>query len=189
MPQMDNSLNVSELLKRLGVVGDSKGSAPLLEEMRLAINLADLSDLVPPVPVAYGGAGFAVTSAPATFNKWSLHCLSPGGLSVVALAAGVPKGFRIWISDADPYAASVIRGKGDLTGGQATLSEFLQSAPAAVVAPAASYLHFFGDDAASVIPTFYVLPGQFFNIEATNDNQLLQQIMIQWKEYGGALSP
>lgn len=188
---MDNSLNVSELLKRIGVVGDSLGSAPLLEEMRPVVQVADLSDLVAPYAVPRAGAGEISTAGAGNFNKWALHCRSPGGALIEQLGSNGARAFHIWISDANAFVAgSAVTSKADITGGQPTLSDFILGTPSPQDRPAgAFYRARFGDDSGSLYINSYIRPGQFFNIESGTSNETSQIFSLIWKEFPGAISP
>lgn len=185
---LQNSLNVSELLKRLGVVGDSKGSASVLEELRLSINLADLSDLVPPLATPVAGSQWIRTSGVATFNKFTLHCRSPGGLTVQKLGTNGGTDWDIWVSDTDPFPDSIERPRADFSFRQPSLSAFFNATPAGKVAPGETIiLHGFILD--ELLHTDnWVGPGQFFNMEALSDN-VGQRITIMWKEFPAAINP
>jgi len=185
---MNNALNVSELLKRLGVVGDSLGSAPILEELRLVINLADLTDLVPPLATPVAGSHHTVTSGVGTFNQFTLDCRSPGGLTVQRIGTNSGTDWDSWVSDTDPFLATVARPTANLSFGQPAVSIFGSSAPAAKVAPAETIRlrGFILDELLS--PDNWVGPGQFFNIEAVSSN-VGQRISIMWKEFPAALNP
>lgn len=185
---LNNSLNVSELLKRLGVKGDSLGSAPLLESLRLTLNIGDLSDLVPPVGVPIAGAEISATSGVGTFNKWSLEVRSPGGLKVTRLE--VPAGdFDIFITDTIPFGARVNSVAHNFAFGQTASSLFGSYVVAAKVAPLFSFR--FGGAFPSILARGFdnwVGPGQFFNIEATGSNAN-QSMRIMWTEYPAGLNP
>lgn len=190
---MVNSLNVSELLKRLGVVGDSQGSASLLDALRMTVQIADLTDLVPPLRSPMAAVDDGTFSGVGTSNGWTLQCNSPGGLTVMKMAVDAGTGWRIWITDVDPFVGSVIvPRKVELVFGQATLSEFFDHAAAAAVAPANSLR--VNPTAANSTnhlwsPGNWVGPGQFFNIESTRTNISNEFMSISWREYPGAINP
>lgn len=183
---LDNSLNVSELFRRLGIKGDSLGSAPLLESLRLSLVIGDLSQLVPPLLGPLGGASMVSTSGVGTNNQWALECRAPGGLRVLQLYANVVSNFSIFITDANPFGAIAASAAEDFSFGQAVQSIFSRHVPAAGVAPA-NTLAIHGND-----PRFdfenWVGPGQFFNVEAQSQN-LVQRVSIFWKEYPAGINP
>lgn len=186
---LDNSLNVSEMLRRLGVKGDSLGSAPLLESLRLSLNIGDLSQLVPPVAGPFGGMAQALTSGVATVNKWSLHCRSPGGLRVQTLHSDDALTYGVWITPASPFGAILASDAHNYSFGQNVLSVFEAATPAAPVVPARVFR--LREAATSILPPGFqnwVGPGEFFNIEALN-NSVVQEISISWQEYPGAINP
>lgn len=186
---LDNSLNLSELFKRLGLKGDSLGSAPLLESLRLTLAIGDLSDLIPPVGVPFAGAAIQNTSGVGTVNKWSLACRSPGGLTVQTLSANDSGDYNLWVSQADAFAAPGAVAAHDFAFGQSVLSIFRNHAPLAAVTPPNT----FRMQAAlnSQLPNEFlswVGPAEFFNIEASSQN-VSQTMAISWKEYPAALNP
>lgn len=185
---MNNTLNVSELLKRLGVVGDSKGSAPILEELRLSINLADLSDLVPPLPVPIGGATDLATSGVGTVNHWTLNARSPGGLQVFNMQMDGNDLFTIWITDDDPFAGAIPLSTVQLAFNQPVQSVMFHIPASAAIAPAAS-LFVRGPMLGNLIErTNYLGPGQHFNIESLSPNTTNEMISVVWTEYPGLIN-
>lgn len=184
----DNSLNVSELFRRLGVKGDSLGSAPLLESLRLSLLIGDLSDLVPPLGVPFGASTITSTSGVATVNQWSLACRSPGGLTVRTLRTATAGVFRVFVTPVNPFGAIVSSSAHNFSFGQAVRSAFSSHVPAGPAAPA------FSLEIADAQPSFgleldnWVGPGEFFNIEAGAVNQA-QEIAITWKEFPAGLNP
>lgn len=185
---LDNTLNVSELLRRLGVKGDSLGSASLLEALRLNLIIGDLSDLVPPLGVPMGGASINSTSGVATFNKWQLECRSPGGLTVRTLRASQVGSWNVFVTAANPFGATVATAANDFAFGQAVRSIYTTHTPAAQVAPANSFQ--FSNLTPSLGIEFdnWIGPGEFFNIESRTAN-IFGSIAISWKEYPAALNP
>lgn len=187
---MDNSLNVSELLKRLGVVGDSKASAPILDELRLTVSLADLSDLVPPLGVAIGGGSIPVTSGVGTFNKWTLHSRSAGGLRVNFVGNEVnADAYRFWVTDADPFVGSVVTAHANFSFENPAISEFMAAPAAASVSPLGSFIARGAIMSAPFQLGNWIGPGQFFNVEAQQANQAAEVVSIMWREYPAALNP
>lgn len=186
---LDNTLNTSELLRRLGVKGDSQGSVSLLEALRLNLIIGDLSDLVPPVGVPFAGSALTGTSAVATFNKWTLHSNNVGGLTVRELRADAGGGFDVWITDTSPFGTALLSGVSEFGFGQNSQSLFFALTPAAKVAPPGSF-RIQGIATAELGRNFdnWVGPSQFFNIEAVAPN-LTQTMSISWKEYTAALNP
>jgi len=185
---IDNTLNVSELLRRLGAKGDSLGSAPLLESLRMSIQIADLSDLVPPLTGPIGGAGLSNTSGVATFNNFQLRSRSPAGLTVMSLESNIGD-FDVWISDENPFGGGALSAAHNLAFGQEVEAFFTTRDPAAKVAPAGVF--FFGGAFPSVMERVFpnwVGPGQHFNIEARGSN-VAQSMRITWKEYPAGLNP
>lgn len=185
---LDNSLNISELLRRIGVKGDSLGSAPLLESLRLSLLIGDLSDLVPPVAVPLGAASISSTSGIGTFTTFTLAARSPGGLMVTRLEVAVGS-FDIFVTDANPFGATSQVAAHDFAFGQFVQSQFESHIPAAKVSPPFSF--FFGGAFPSILVRGFdnwIGPGQFFNIEARGSNTT-NEIAITWKEYPAALNP
>lgn len=185
---LKNALNVSELLKRLGVSGDSLGSADVLEALRLGITIADLSRLVPPLSGPVGAASSLVTAAPVVVNQRSLHARSAGGLQVLQMGSD-PQGSRqydIWITAANPFGVLVAVGNQDLAFGQVAASEFAAT-QAAAVAPANS-VRVIGSALAVFAPNIWLGPGQFLNIEHEVVNTE-EEFTITWAEYTGMLNP
>jgi len=185
---LENSLNVSELLRRLGVKGDSLGSAPLLESIRLSLLIGDLSNLVPPVGTPFGAVAIQTTSGVGTNNKWTLQCRNPGGLRVMTLE-GNTGDFNMWVTAANPFGAVVVAAQNDFAFGQAVQSDFRSHTPAAPVAPA-NVFQFGGAFPSTLIDRFenWLGPGDTFNIEAEGQN-VNQTMRISWKEYPAGLNP
>ena len=185
---LDNNLNVSELLRRLGVKGDSLGSAPLLESLRLTLNIGDLSDLVPPVGVPMGAATISVGSGIGTVNSWSLASRSPGGLIVESVESATGS-YNVFVTGALVFGAVVTTAAHNFSFGQAVQSQFRSHAAAAAVAPANAFS--FGGAFPSILVRGFdnwVGPGEFFNIEARAQNTT-EEIVITWKEYPAGLNP
>jgi len=183
-----NTLNISELLRRLGVKGDSLGSAPLLESLRLSLLIGDLSDLVPPVGTPFGGGNLISTSGVGTFTKFALRCLSPGGLTMTTLRSNIAGTFRIWV-EPNPFGPLVATTFHNFSFGQAVLSRFLSFTPGAQQAPL-NALEFsqnarpsFGQD----LPN-WIGPTEQLNIESQTAN-VTNELSITWKEYPAALNP
>ncbi len=187
---LDNSLNVAELLQRLGVKGDSLGSAPLLESVRLNLAIGDLSQLVPPVAGPYGGASLRRVSGAATVNKWSLQCWAPGGLRVqtIDLATNTNFIFNVWMSQLSPFGSPVVSAQHNFSFGQQVLSFFHSFPLAAAVAPANTFTINRGGPYSGTVFENWIGPGEFFNIESETTNTT-QELSISWKEYPGALNP
>ena len=185
---LNNSLNVSELLRRLGVKGDSLGSAPLLESLRLTLNIGDLADLVPPVGVPLGGASLQLGSGLGTVNSWSLRCNSPGGLTVLTLDSSTGD-HDIFVTDADPFGAVLETAAFNFAFQQTVQSVFLLHVPATKVAPVDAF-GFGGAFPSILVRGFetWIGPGQFFNIEARGQN-VVQDMRIAWKEFPAGLNP
>jgi len=188
---LDNNLNVSELLRRLGVKGDSLGSAPLLESLRLTLNIGDLSELVPPVAAPHGGAALTNVSGVGTFNKWSMRCLAPGGARILMLTANPPANYRVWISPTNEQGAVAATIVGDdFSFEQFVQSEFRVHVPIGAIAGPPGAFIIQGTNEARTYSNFHawVGPGEFFNIESEVDNTN-QTVSIFWQEYPGALNP
>jgi len=185
---LDNTLNVSELLRRLGVKGDSLGSAPLLESLRLTLNIGDLSDLVPPVGAPIGAASIQSSSGIGTVNRWSLQCRAAGGLTVLTVEA-TSGDHSLIISDQNLFGATVDSGAFPFSFGQPVASLFRSHAAAAAAFDPDTFG--FGGAFPSVLLRGFenwVGPGEFFNIEARGQNST-QDMRISWKEYPAALNP
>lgn len=187
---MNNSLNVSELLKRLGVVGDSQGSASILDSMRLVINLADFSDLVPPLRVPVGGATSLVSSGVGTFNGWTLACRSPGGLQVLDMHTNQGTTlYHVWQTDTDPFAHNMVLIQTiDFVFEQTAQAELLEAVPGAAVAPPGTLL-VRAEKMDLLNGVGWVGPGQFFNIESRTSNVPQQMLSITWKEFPAMINP
>ncbi len=185
---IDNTLNISELLRRIGVKGDSLGSAPLLESLRLTLNIGDLSDLVPPIGVPMGGAAAPSTSGVGTVNKWSLESRSPGGLRVTRIEVAASD-FNVWITPTNALGAVADFTRHSFSFGQVPLSQFNRHIVAAAVAPVRVFA--FGGAFPSILTRGFdnwVGPGEFFNIEARAQNNT-QEMRIMWTEYPAGLNP
>jgi len=185
---LDNTLNISELLRRIGVKGDSLGSAPLLESLRLTLNIGDLSDLVPPVGVPMGAASLQITSGIGTVNKWSLASRSPGGLRVTRVET-TANAFNVWVTDDNPFGGPLVDAAHNLGFGQAVASVFQIHAAAAAVAPLFTFS--FGGAFPSILVRGFenwVGPGQQLNIEARGQNNT-EEMVITWTEYPAGLNP
>ncbi|HEU01332.1 MAG TPA: hypothetical protein ENH89_13490 [Aurantimonas coralicida] len=186
---LDNSLNISELLRRLGVKGDSLGSAPLLESLRLSLLIGDLSDLVAPVGVPFGAAALSSTSAIGTFNKWSLLARSAGGLMLLSAEALPSNTFDMWMTEINTLGGTVLTAAHNFSFRQNVDSQFLTHPPGVKVAPAGAFriygaLH-------TVLPTGFpnrLGPGDQINIESVAANNV-ETISISWKEYPAGINP
>lgn len=186
---LNNSLNVAELLRRLGVVGDSLGSAPLLEALRMSLTIGDLSDLVPPVGVPMAGAARFTASGVGTFNKWSLECRSPGGLKVKTIFSQQTNTFDVWVTEGSPFGVIIASAAHNFSFGQAALSLFHSHTPAASVNPADTFQIRGGlQPSIGVHLLNWVGPGEFFNIESTQGN-VNETMVISWKEYPAGINP
>jgi len=191
---LKNTLNVSELLKRLGVVGDSQASAELLDQIRLNIQIADLSNLVPPVGVAVGGARGDSLAGTNQFGRWTLQSASPGGLTVQHLTMDmVAEDLDIWITDTNPINDPRVVSVNQNFGFGQTLESIFTSWDmiTSKIAPADA-IRLFGNGSEGfdhIMPLGnWIGPGQFFNIESVQTNRL-QDINITWLEYPGAINP
>jgi len=192
---MNNTLNVSELLKRLGVVGDSQSSSELLDQVRLSIQIADLSPLVPPVGWPVVGARGTGRGGVNQFNAWSLRCVSPGGLTVTAMSYDrANEDLDIWVSDTNPFppGGELLSVNGDFSFGTPGQSVFtVWNEALAKVAPASSIRVFAanGTNIDDVLPQKnWIGPGQFFNIEGVV-NGVVAELSVAWTEYPGMLNP
>jgi len=189
---MNNSLNVSELLKRLGVVGDSQGSAALLDQLRLSINIANLDHLVPPVGVPVAAGFNQVTAAVGDANGWSVQCQSAGGMTILGQADqnNPANQYFMWVTDASPWVASTILGHADFTFQQPAVSLFHRKDPGVAVFPDPN-VNLMRSEFMSTSPMngqVWAGPGQFFNVEARQTG-VFNNMSIMWKEYPGAINP
>jgi len=189
---MENNLNVSELLKRIGVVGNSQASAALLDQLRLSINIANLDHLVPPVGVPVASAQDDNVSGVAVANGWALQCRSAGGLTVLGVIdnnSNTNQYYR-WVTDTNPFAASAPSPHANFTFGQPAVSVFLVSTPGPIVAPIPAVDQVFGQQASThpLNGEIWVGPGQFFNVQARQLN-VFNSINLIWKEYPAGLNP
>jgi len=186
---MDNALNISELLKRLGVVGDSKASAPLLEGLQMGVHLADFSQLVAPLSGPITGSFRTQSSAFGLFNAWSLASHAVGGLIVHECQTNSNAIFSIWVSDTDPFpAAAPIEPNGQFAFGQVGVSQFRSTS--GVFLPEPGKITTRGANIALIIRgANWIGPGQFFNIQSTRSNQNNEHMSIVWREYPAALNP
>ncbi len=188
---MNNTLNISELLKRAGVVGDSLGSAPLLEQLRMGVQIADLSQLVPPLrgPMAAGSRD--VIPGTSKFGNWSLRCGSQGGLQILSVIGegsfSSVFGFFAWISDVNPWAAPSVVPLEQLSFEQIATSEMTTGTPGVSVAPA-SAIFLPRAEMTLFCKDIWLGPGKFLNFELTAPNAPIQ-LSISWMEYTGALNP
>lgn len=189
---MKNTLNVSELLKRLGVVGDSQGSADLLDQLRMSVLVADLSNLVPPVGVPCAAGRAFVNSTVSTFSGASLQCLSPGGLRIVALdGTNLNLDMAFWVSDSPAFAANIVVTQvANFCFGQTVQSIFrTHGSYAPVIRPAAHLeVNQNTNPLLAFLPKTWIGPGQFFNMETANPNADTE-LTIGWMEYPGMLNP
>lgn len=186
---LDNNLNVSELLRRLGVKGDSLGSAPLLESLRLSLQIGDLSNLVPPVPVPLGGASIGQNPGVGNVNKWSLLCRSPGGLVVNTLQSSANNNYRTLITDGLIFGAVVTSAPQlNYASGQNTLSVFRTHTPGVVDLPNFAFELRLLPPGMGIEFQNYVGPGASFNIESIGTN-VTETISISWKEYPAGINP
>ncbi len=185
---LNNSLNVSELLRRLGVKGDSLASAPILESLRLVLNIGDVSDLVPPVPVPIGGAAISQNGGVGGFNKWNLTCRAPGGLIVNTLQTTTNNTYAILISPVLLFGAVVQSSAFNYASGQFVQSVFTTHTTGVRVLPNLTFELRQAQPSWSPHFEHYVGPGDHFMIEANNDN-ITQGMIITWKEFPGAISP
>ncbi len=188
---MDNSLNVSELLKRLGVVGDSKGSAPLLNELRLAIQIADMSQLVAPLAGPMVGASDQSTSGGGLFNKWAIRCQSPGGLTVGEIVSNSERDYFVFVLDFDPFVGSVVEPICNMSFGQPAQSQFINAPAAAAVALAhANRFIIRTDDKTQQVMNFnWIGPGEFFCIESRAAGVNTELMSVVWREYPAMVNP
>ena len=188
---MNNTLNVSELLKRLGVVGDSRGSAEVLEQLRLAVQVADMSQLVPPLRGPIVAGSHDVIPGGGSVGNWSVHCLSAGGLQMLNLyPEGQPSNnaeYNFWISVVYPFPNPVVRPVEQLSFGQAGQSEFLTGDTAAAVKPV-SAVRGGREDLWRIAQHAWVGPGLFFNIEHEFVNNP-ENLAVAWMEFPGAINP
>lgn len=185
---LDNTLNVSELLRRLGVKGDSQGSASLLEALRLNLIIGDMSDLLPPLRSPRGGASMGTISAVGVFNKWSLQVRSPGGATVLMLSADSANIFDLWITPANVLGAALTTSAENYSFGQAVDSIFTNHVAGAKATPPRVFVLQGLDPMIDSNFEIWIGPGEFFNVESRTANQD-ERIAILWKEYPAALNP
>jgi len=188
---LDNTLNVSELLRRLGVKGDSLGSASLLEALRLNIMIADMSQLVPPMVGAMGGAALQISSGVGNFNNWSLLCRAPGGLRVTTIRSTTNRAFDLFVGPTLLFDAVVTNQIGfSYASGQITQSAFRTHTPTVAKNLPNNTLEMGQNQRPNFGIMFdnYVGPGEFFMIESEGTNSS-EEIVISWTEYPGAISP
>lgn len=188
---METTLNISELLKRAGVVGDSRGSGTLLDQLRMSVKIADLSQLVPPLRGPIAGGSLDVIPGLNKFGNWTLHCRSAGGLQVMGAVLegtlGNIFGVKHFITTSNPWAAPVAVPVQQYTFGQVAESVFSTGTPVASLAPAEAVF-------TSILTTpiitknIWLGPGLFLNFELVNVNTPLE-LSIAWMEYPGALNP
>jgi len=190
---LKNTLNISELLKRIGVVGDSLGSADILDQLRLTLNIADLSDLVPPVGVAKAQATNFLDADVGERAGANLLCRSPGGLFVETVGIGTgTTSMRLWITDVQPFAVAKALGdvRANFTFGQTIEAIWTLYESEVRVAPGASASCAQGFNyVGGLIPAkIWVGPGQFFNIEVNADNTDVV-ISVSWSELPAMINP
>lgn len=186
---MDNALNVSELLKRLGVVGNSKGSAPLLDALRLGITIADLSDLVPPLQGPIGGFSQRVSSGAGDSNKWTLNSRAAGGLRINSMMGEGTGLWRVWITDADPFVGSASQPLTQLAFGQTVESRVLNAPASPAIAPAGALILRSNAIGEPLQHGNWIGPAQFFNIESFRTSVAGELLTFTWREYPAALNP
>jgi len=188
---MKNTFNVSELLKRLGVVGDSQGSAELLDQLRLGIQIADLTQLVPPLRGPIGAGSAHIIPGVGNAPNWSLQCRAPGGLQMLtADLVTTPNNtseLSIFITAANPWAAPAVVPQEQFAFGQVADSVLTTGTPVPVLAPASAIVIPHGE-ATALVKNIWLGPGLFLNFE----NNLLNNPMefaLSWLEYPGMLNP
>lgn len=187
---LDNSLNVSELLRRIGVKGDSLGSAPLLESMRMSLIVGDLSQLVPPLMGPIGGGSIIRTGGAGNRNKWSLQARSAGGLRILSLRMTGGGSVRLFVTPVNVLGVQAVLADQSFSFGQPVQSFFTAHiAAAATAAPVNSPEMQQGQQPGMgwQFPN-WIGPSEFFNIEGEGVNQT-EEITIWWMEYPGALNP
>lgn len=188
---LKNTLNVSELLKRLGVVGDSQGSAEFLDQIRMGVQIADLSQLVPPIRGPIGAASEHVIPGSIKVPNWSLQCRAPGGLQVLTadLVTTNPNSSEVsvFITASNPWAAPVVVGQQQFAFGQVADSVFSVGTTVAALAPASAVvIHHVS--MTTLTKNIWLGPGLFLNFENSLINTPME-LAISWLEYPGALNP
>lgn len=186
---LDNSLNVSELLRRLGVKGDSLGSAPLLEALRMSMVVADLSQLVAPLRGPLGAATLVRTSGVGTVNNWFFESRAPGGCTVLEINNRTSGNFRVGIGPVNLFGVLAVTAANNFASGQVVDSQFSAAAAAAAVLPGTFWqIHGSGNATMGAMFDNWIGPAEFMLIEgiATNTTETMT---IRWKEYPGAISP
>lgn len=188
---MQNTLNVSELLKRIGVVGDSQASADLLDQVRLGIQIADLSQLVPPLRGPIAGASVHVIPGASKPPNWTLHCRAQGGLQILTAdlvtTANNSSEMAVFITTTNPWAAPVVVPQQQFAFGQVADSVFTTGTTAVPLKPASAVVVPHGK-LTKLAKNIWLGPGLFLNFE----NDLLNAPMefaISWLEYPGMLNP
>ena len=187
---MDNSLNLSEMLKRLGVVGDSLASAPLLDQMRMSMKVADLSGLVPPVSGPRGAASIEFTAGVGSRIKWNLHCRSAGGLIVQMVLAdpSQSRGYDFWITPTNPFGALTSVANEEFAFGQVAQSVFSHAnISGAKIAPITA-IRFESEKVENIAGQVWLGPGLFLNIESVGQNTT-DKISIIWTEFPAMINP
>lgn len=189
---LKNTLNVSELLKRLGVVGDSKASAELLDQIRLGVTIADLSNLVAPVDVPRASSSGLLNSGINQVAGATLQCLSAGGLRVDSInGTNLTRELKIWKNTVDDLSAfnHTIMPKLELTFGQTTQSIFSNISTHAFIFPSFAYtVEQTTNILSDVFPNLWLGPGEFlmFEIFDTNTDTTLH---LSWTEFPAMLNP
>lgn len=188
---LKNTLNISELLKRMGVVGDSLGSAELLEQLRLGVNVADLSQLVPPLR-GPSGAGFQhVVPGANNVSNWSLQCRSQGGLQILTAHLNTTPNnsntVDIFITTTVPWTPLAVVAQQQFSFGQVTDSVMTvgTTEPPLAIASAVRSPH---NRLANLVKDIWLGPGLFLNFESSLINNPVG-LSISWKEYPGAINP
>ncbi len=186
---LDNSLNVSELLRRLGVKGDSLGSAPLLESLRMSLQIGDLSQLVAPLRGPLGAATLVRTSGVGTVNNWFLQCLAPGGVTVLEINNRTSSNFRVAVSPVNLFGVSAVSAANNFASGQFVDSVFHAAAAAAALLPNTFWqIHGSGNATMGAMFENWIAPADFLLIEGISTNTT-ETMTIRWKEYPAALNP
>lgn len=188
---LKNTLNVSELLKRLGVVGDSQASAELLNQIRLNIQIGDLSPLVPPLRGPIGAGSQFVIPGAAKVPNWTLQCRSPGGLQILSAALVTTPAnsseVGVFITTTNPWAAPVVVAPQQLAFEQVADSVMTFGTTVASLLPASAVSVYHGK-LQDLVKDIWLGPGQFLNFEASLINTPME-FMLSWQEFPGMLNP
>lgn len=181
-----SDLNFTELFRRIGAAVGGDTEVDLSRTARLSIAAGDLSHLVPPIAVPVSGASVSMVPGAGNPSAFSLQCISPGGLFVLAATSSQGFNLGVFITEASPFGALNFVNHQDLAFGQSGDSRVgIPAVPAPPVAPAnAPEVRGASFPQLASVPIF-LGPGRFLNFEdtvlATN-----RTVSLFWQEIPAA---